>query len=206
VVKRKANKRKKQAAETQRRIFKAALQLFHKKGHNLVTIEDICKKAGVSIGTFYVYYKSKDMVILKINYMAQRTYTEYIADELTNYESPVEKLRLFGKKVMQYTSDLGIDNVQILYRSQINPSLDTSAATLRELQLTTLRQFVAEGQARGEIDTQYAVEHIVQLIYHCGHGLVYDWCLADGQFDLVQESEQLFNLISMTLRTKVMDI
>jgi len=203
---RKATKRKKQAMATQRRIFNAALQLFHNKGHNQVTIEDICKKAGVSVGTFYVYFKSKDMVILKINYMAQKTYTEFIANELINYESPVEKLRLLGKKVMQYTSDLGIDNVQVLYRSQINPTFDPSADALRGFQLTTLQQLVTDAQARGEIDTQYDAENIVQLIYQCGHGLVYGWCLADGKFDLVQESEKLFNLIAESLRPKVTKI
>jgi AcrR family transcriptional regulator len=198
----KVTKRKKQAIATQRKIFNAALQLFHNKGHDQVTIDDICKKAGVSIGTFYVYFKSKDMVILEIFYMAQRTYAEYISNELVKYESPLEKLLLLARKIIQYTSDLGIDNVQVLYRSQINPTLDPSAAALRELQLTTLRQLIAEGQARGEIGAEYDAEHVTQLIYHCGHGIVYDWCLADGKFNLVQESEKLFGVVIKSLRPR----
>ena len=202
----KVTKRKKQAIATQRKIYNAALQLFHSKGHNHVTINDICKKAGISIGTFYVYFKSKDMVIVEISDVAQRTYAEYIANELIKYESPVEKLILLGRKIMQYTSDLGIDNIQVLYRSQINPTLDPSANAVRELQLTTMRQLIADGQARGEIGTEYDAEHITQLLYHCGHGLVYDWCLADGKFDLVRESEKLFSLITKSLRPRVTNI
>jgi len=202
VERKKITKRKKQAIATQRKIFNAALQLFHKKGHDQVTINDICKKAGVSVGTFYVYFKSKDLVILEIYYTAQRTYAEYIANELVKYESPVEKLLLLARKIMQFTSDLGIDNVQVLYRSQINPTLDPSAAALRELQLHTLQQLIADGQTKGEIGTEYDVEHIVKLIYHYGHGIVYDWCLADGKFDLVQESEVLSNLIIKSLRPR----
>ena len=54
--------RQKQANRSKQKIAKAALSLFQKKGYHNVTIEDICKKADVSVGGFYHHFSSKGAV------------------------------------------------------------------------------------------------------------------------------------------------
>jgi len=44
----------------------AALELFHEKGYEKTTIQDIIDKMGVSKGAFYHYFESKEDVIEKI--------------------------------------------------------------------------------------------------------------------------------------------
>jgi AcrR family transcriptional regulator len=57
--------RQKQARESRQKIYDAAVELFEKKGYENVTIEQICSKAGFSAGNFYVYFKSKDQIIME---------------------------------------------------------------------------------------------------------------------------------------------
>src|SRR5687767_15139256 len=51
--------RQRQAAETQRRIFEAALELFNRDGYVATTIAAIAEHAGVAVQTVYASTKSK---------------------------------------------------------------------------------------------------------------------------------------------------
>ncbi|WP_461829779.1 TetR/AcrR family transcriptional regulator, partial [Aquifex sp.] len=51
---------------TRQRLLEAGKKLFAQKGYHKTTIEDITKEAGVSHGTFYVYFKSKKEFFLEL--------------------------------------------------------------------------------------------------------------------------------------------
>ncbi|MDG1622897.1 TetR/AcrR family transcriptional regulator, partial [Bacillus mobilis] len=55
MYKKNLTKRKQQALLTQNNIFLVFLNLTKEKKFENITIEDICKKANVSVGTFYHY-------------------------------------------------------------------------------------------------------------------------------------------------------
>lgn len=55
--------RQKQAIETKLRISEAAMKLLKNTSYDSIKITDICKEANVSVGAFYHYFKSKDMMI-----------------------------------------------------------------------------------------------------------------------------------------------
>lgn len=57
-------KRQKQAQETKRRLYEAATALIQAKGFSDINIKDITDLAGVSKGTFYTHFKSKEDLIL----------------------------------------------------------------------------------------------------------------------------------------------
>lgn len=52
--------------ETKKRIVKAASQLFSQKGIHGTNSKEIATKAGVSIGSFYAYFKNKKQLLLEI--------------------------------------------------------------------------------------------------------------------------------------------
>jgi AcrR family transcriptional regulator len=48
------------------RIMNAARELFYEKNFNLVSMDDIARKASVGKGTIYNYFKSKDDLLLQL--------------------------------------------------------------------------------------------------------------------------------------------
>ncbi len=52
--------------QTKNRIMKAAFQLFAKKGIHGTNSKEIVEKAGVSIGSFYSYFKDKKTLLLEM--------------------------------------------------------------------------------------------------------------------------------------------
>mgnify|MGYP003278900450 CR=1 FL=1 len=58
--------RREQAQLTKKKIFDTTMFLIKKKGYSKITIREICQNAQISIGTFYLYFSSKDEILLEI--------------------------------------------------------------------------------------------------------------------------------------------
>ena len=64
--------------EKKSKIISAALNLFSERGFYITTIPDIAKKVGMSVGNFYNYFNSKDMLAKElIMYIS-----EYLGNEI----------------------------------------------------------------------------------------------------------------------------
>lgn len=61
---------------TKSRIVKAAWNLFHKKGYDQTTVEDIISASKTSKGTFYHYFKGKDALLNSLSYLFDEKYEE----------------------------------------------------------------------------------------------------------------------------------
>lgn len=83
--------RKKQARETESKIYESALRLFSERGYDGVRVADICEDAGVAVGVFYHYFPSKYEVLVK---SYERAY-DYIKEKVANekYIKSVDKIK-----------------------------------------------------------------------------------------------------------------
>lgn len=71
-----AQTRKEKAAATKEKIFSTAAGLIKEKGYANVTVSEICARAGIAKGSFYVYYKSKEDIIRESYYADLGAYVE----------------------------------------------------------------------------------------------------------------------------------
>lgn len=61
-----AGVRDRQREETRRRVYEAALHMFLRDGVSASRISDIVQHAGVATGTFYVYFPTKEHVLVQL--------------------------------------------------------------------------------------------------------------------------------------------
>ena len=54
------SKQQRKSKETKERIFQAAKRILQKSGYEELSIKNICEEAGVSNGSFYHHFKTKD--------------------------------------------------------------------------------------------------------------------------------------------------
>lgn len=173
--------RQKQAIKTRNEIYKTAIILMEKYGFNNITIEDICKKAGVSVGTYYHYFKSKNDIFFEI-YKRSDDYFEQVVAQNLNEDNAKDQIMLYFHYYAKYNIISGFDIIKLLYNSN-NKFFIEKGRYMQNL----LNKIVDEGQKKSEITTEYSAEYIVEFLFISSRGLVYDWCLHDGDYDIEEK-------------------
>lgn len=188
-MKKKLTKRQIQAQNTHDKIYNIAIELIESKGFENITVAEICEAANVSIGSFYNYFKSKHDILDNIFRLADDYFLNVVSHNL-NEGSSHEKIIKFFHYYGDYNLDRGIDFVKQLYTGKNN----LFATKGRPMQ-AVLQKIIEEGQSTGEISIDMTSEEIVKFLFIAIRGVVYDWCLHDGEYDLSSAIDNYVTLL-----------
>jgi AcrR family transcriptional regulator len=90
-------RRRQQREETRQRVYEAALEVFREDGVVAARIEDITDKAGVSRGSFYFHFPTKDQVLLERSRVSERRIAQVLV--ALPPETPLDQtLSAFGRE------------------------------------------------------------------------------------------------------------
>jgi AcrR family transcriptional regulator len=195
MAKKKLTPREEKGARTREAIYEASVTLFTKKGYDNVTVDDICHKVGVTKGAFYYHFKSKDQV-LREKFLDIDDFTRDLLEEFSNIDDFIEKLYAHSEAIMTFISDLGLNWTKLVFHAEIGP--DTKRPYLSNLKRPVYHNNAAllrEGQERGLIRNDKTSEEMALLIVHSYRGVIYDWCLSNGAYDLVETSKELLDIL-----------
>jgi TetR/AcrR family transcriptional regulator, fatty acid metabolism regulator protein len=178
VPKPKMTKRQAQAQKTKSKIYKVATQLMDKKGFNNTTIEEISKKAKVSVGTFYLYYRSKDEIFQELFHRADTYYKNQVAPHLKG-KNALDQIAIFFQYYARYNQTRGLDAIRQLYNTK--NKLFVSKNRFMHLLLI---QIIEAGQQQRKLTSADTPQEIADSLFIMARGVVYDWCLHDGEYEL----------------------
>jgi len=144
------------------KITGASIQLFEKQGFSETSIQDICDALGVTKGTFYYYFKSKEELLMDIH-------LRYIDDMLEHQErilSDVDsnyRTKLFETVYrLIHTIEQEGASARVFFREMRHLSeerLPLIVAKRNQFRLnieTMLRQGVHAGEFRGDLNVSIA--------------------------------------------------
>ena len=188
----KLTKRQLQAQKTRNRVYNTAVRLMQTKGFDNITVEEICAKAGVSIGSFYNRFKSKYDVLSAIFSEADEYFQNVVVDQLQKVNTAREKILLFFEQYGSYNTSCGVDFVKHFYHVQ-NKIFITKGRQMQNI----LQQIITQGQENGEIRQDLPVQEIVQYLFIAARGVVFDWCQHDGKYNL---SEYIVSYMELMLK------
>lgn len=178
-------KRVLQGMETKKRLIECACKLFREKGYNDVTVEDIIKEADSSKGGFYTHFKTKEELLFNMVPFIDEKYDAFLKKNIETVNS-VEKIALFIQYVFNIMAEeIGLEFMSAIYASQIK-DLTTKRflITSERMYYHVLKMFFEEGQAKNEIKPELSAEETITIFTSCIRGVIYDWCLYKGEFDL----------------------
>jgi len=122
-----------------RNIVDAAWRVAAQQGYRNWTVDDVCAEAGVSKGTFYGYFESKEQLLVAL-LDADAAEVEGLIVRLRDEGGPVVAgLRLFVREMLSMREDPG--------RSQVRADLLAETLTNAEVR----RRFVATVQRRRKL-------------------------------------------------------
>ena len=182
-------RRQQLAQQTKSALLESALKLFHDRGFDATTVEDITDKAGVAKGTFYTYFATKSDIIVEWFWTIDRYYNKYSSANLKRYDTARDKLLAFTRAQMRYVRDVvGNMNLKILYANQaIQPGSEKIIINQKRAWHRIIRDTIQEGQDNGEFRTDLPAERMAVLFNRSARGVFLDWCISDASYDLAKE-------------------
>lgn len=136
---------------TKNKIARIAWKLFHEKGYENTTIDEIISESGTSKGSFYHYYSGKDELLSALSSIFDAKYEELIQTldpEMNSYE---KLLYLCIQVHRMVEKEIPMDLLASMYASQVVKKGDKHLVDQNRYYYRIVNQLVDEGQRRGQI-------------------------------------------------------
>lgn len=188
-------RRERHRAEIRDRLYRAALQLFAKRGYFETTVEDITEAADVGKGTFFNYFPTKEHVLA--TYGDERVaHVERALLAVRSGESkPLDALKNLATTAAGQSAS-SPDLLRAIFTAHLS-SASVRADLQRRLRraLGLMAEIIAIGQQNGEISRELPPAELARLTQTIFFGVMIAWAInPDGSFS--GKAQDIWNLIS----------
>lgn len=172
--------RSQQAEKTKEQISKVIEKLLVSRDIKSVSIKEICKEAQVSVGTFYLYFESKEQALLYNYHMADALFDEISLDDT---KSPITNLNIIFEEYINMIDFNLINNTKQIYMAHIIYFDEYFFSWDRALTSIVLK-LIEEGQEKNLIMNEYTSKEISIKILRFVRGILYDLVIRTKLIDL----------------------
>ncbi len=146
-------------------IYSTARSLFWKFGLKRVSVEEICREAGVSKMTFYKHFKNKsDLFIFIYDKMTEQAFGNY--HQIMNQNIPFpEKVKQTIQLKMEQTNDVSQELLDDLFKNGDPDIIDYFVQKRKEGIQIILNDYI-EAQKKGEIRQDINPKFILYFLNH----------------------------------------
>ena len=186
--------KKKNSRNTKGKIVSAAWQLFYRHGYDDTTIDEIVEASGTSRGSFYHYFEGKDALLSSLSYLFDEKYEE-LMETMDMSLSPIDKLIFLNQELFgMIENTVSVDLLCQLFSSQLITKGERHLLNTNRTYYKLLRQITIEGQEQGYFKENLSVNDITKAYAMFERGLMYDWCICNGDYSLCQYSATMLPL------------
>ena len=156
----------------------AAVRVFAEKGFSRATMEDIARQAEVSVGTIYLYYRSKEDLYVSLVFESMQRMSEAIEKIMASALRPDRQLKRVWDYFYNYHARYPQSYRVLVFLQQPGLTSGISPKTLQEINVRSARNFslvshiVAAAIAKG-IYRPHAPREVVDLLWSLFLGLVH---------------------------------
>ena len=185
------------AARADRRdaILRAATDVFAGRGFFNAQVADVARAAGVAAGTVYLYFDSKDDLLVSI---FERTMREAIAEgraAVSPVRDPVDQLRTVARV---HLDRMGRDrSLAIVFQVELRQStkfMERLSSTLLREYLGIIRTIVVEGQKSGAFRKDLNATLAAKLFFGGLDEMATNWILSRRKYALASETDAIVDL------------
>ena len=183
------------------RIMNAAITAFAQNGYHQATMAAVAREAGVAAGTIYLYFKSKDDLLISIFEEKVQRFIDEFHSQLVQEESAEIKLRKLVQLhllEMQNRPDLAAV-FQLELRQSRHFMSSYPKADLKGY-FDLIGEIIEEGQQQGLFRKDLYLSAIKRAFFGAMDETVTSWLLAGRNYDLIQMADPLADLFIRGLR------
>lgn len=175
------SKQQRKSKATKEKIFQAAKAILKKKGYEELSIKNICEEAGVSNGSFYHHFKTKDD-LLSYYIEEQPSINPDVLELPENASEAKEAIIRVYLNYVEYCEELGVEFMAGYYDTK-NQALNVAIRTERPYPIVTVQNYVERAVEAGKIRLDGEIEGFTTDIRMIVIGNVFEWCLRNGEVD-----------------------
>lgn len=183
----KTTNRAKQAEKTKKKIFDVGIDLLRQKGFEEVTITDIVKKANVGIGTFYHYYESKMDLFSYLYRDVDKRFRDEVSKNVKDKKLS-DAIDIFFVEYCRVVENDGIDVIKKIYIPE-NHLFITDPRPMYDLLLEIIESHPAELHWGDDTNPKEICDEIMLI----ARGVVFDWALHEGSYDLYDKVKKMLS-------------
>ncbi|WP_428265413.1 TetR/AcrR family transcriptional regulator [Haliangium sp.] len=186
------------------RILDAAERVFAARGFYQARVSEIARDAGVADGTIYLYFKSKDDLLISLFESRMERVNAVLAAAVAGLETPTEKLTALIRTHLELVKRKPeVAEVLTIELRQSSKFMKEYASPRFGEFLKLMASVIAEGQARGEMSAQVPPPQAARMLFGIVDELALAWLLGGNEHvDIDQAADWVCALIMDGLKPR----
>jgi TetR/AcrR family fatty acid metabolism transcriptional regulator len=184
-------------------ILRAATDVFAESGYFNAQVADVARAAGVAAGTVYLYFRSKDDLLVSI---FERSMRDAIAEGRAmagGVRDPRQRLRRFAAL---HLGRLGRDrNLAVVFQVELRQStkfMERFSSTLLRDYLGLIRDAIADGQRAGVFRADIKATVAAKMFFGALDEMATNWILSRRRYSLEADADTVVDLFVNGARTR----
>jgi TetR/AcrR family fatty acid metabolism transcriptional regulator len=179
------------------RILRAAVKVFAKSGFYATRVSEVAKAAGVADGTIYLYFRSKDELLLSLFDDRVEKLLAYMRQELPKLTgAPIKLRRIIELQLGLLEGERDLAEVLTVILRQSSKLLKEYATPKFVAYLESIAAIVSEGQAAGDFRRDLSPILVARATWGSLDGIALTWALGRAERGaLLRAASQLADLI-----------
>ena len=176
-------------------ILRAAIDVFAERGFFNAQVADVAKAAGVAAGTVYLYFRSKDDLLVSI---FERSMNDVLAEcraAIDGLDDPAARLSKLGHLHLER---LGRDkDLAVVFQVELRQSvkfMERFSETFLQDYFKLIRQAIADGQHSGAFRKDISATTATKIFFGALDEMATNWVLSRRKYDLLPEADAVVNL------------
>src|SRR5262245_38633241 len=181
--------------EKRKRILQAAVKVFARKGYFAARVSEIAKKAGVADGTIYLYFKSKEDILVRLFDEVMAEQAKEVGKAVARRSSAPERLRVIAEhhlRAMGANRDLAVV-FQVELRQSTKFLERFTASWLRDY-FVLITQVLEQGKREGVLRADLNTKVTTKAFFGALDEIVTSWIIGGKGYDLEKLAAPMVDL------------
>lgn len=182
--------------EKREKILNAAIQVFAAKGFHYARVSDVAKEAGVADGTIYLYFNSKDDLLISLFEEKMEKIVQTFQQEVAQFDDAQGRLKKFIELHLNMVAQApSLAEVMTVELRQSSKFMREYKAPMFGAYLDLLRDIIIFGQQNKEIDEKRDPNLLKRILFGALDELSLYWVHAKKPSSVLDQSiEELWLL------------
>jgi TetR/AcrR family fatty acid metabolism transcriptional regulator len=181
--------------DKRRRILQAAVKEFARTGYFRARVAEIARRAGIADGTIYLYFRSKEDILVSLFDEVMAEHIEAARAELAPLSGAREKLGLVARHHLELLG--GNRDLAVVFQVELRQStqfMERFTASWLQDYLDIVDGVIAEGQKSGTLRPELPRKVVVKAFFGALDEMVTSWVLSRKGYDLAALAEPVVDL------------